>query len=61
MKPLAKIYREFYGLGLSLLQDGNIRVVAVRKIEASRLGDFLKWLSDNKAYAINSLKVEGWE
>lgn len=44
MKPIAQIYREFYGLDLSLLENGDICARALRDSRVTELKEFLAWL-----------------
>lgn len=56
-----EIYSRFYGLQLSLLDNGDIRVIATRKQDAQTLPAYLNWLRENKAHVVQRLRKEGWK
>lgn len=58
---LAALYRSFYGLELSLLEDGHILVRTLKDRSGSQARGWLLWLVENREHAIARLKKEGWQ
>ena len=61
MKPIAQIYREFYGLDLSLLENGDICARALRDSRVTELKGSLAWLRENKGHVVERLGKERWQ